>query len=575
MRAMSQFIPRLLAFLLVPATLPLALGGQAASKPDGQAAAKPGKPAAWTWKDSKGVVRTRADLDAILREHKLWAESNFRLGNRAELSGANLSGADLKNLDLTLADFAGADLEGVDAENTDLTSATLTGANLKGANLQNTYLGGGTDTSPGTVLRGTDLSGANLEGSTLTRADLTAAILIGADLNSADFSNAILNDADLASAVKARGVASTSAASSPFKLRCLHEGGLSQAISDNNALLNSGKGQTQATGVQFDGAQLANACLDAVALSGSNFTSASLTGADLSNADLSGVASAAGDPGGADFSFADVNGAIYQPHQATDLLLMSKAVNLAGLEYMDDSQPIISLRNGLRDGGFLQQERDVNEAYQNHRPDFGANLPAKGHGSLGQELKYWTGIAQYWASEVMFDWTCGWGAKPGKPLRIIAIIALLCAPVYWIGMHFCHEQDGIYLLETSGPVAIDGAEQTAARIEVHPEKDPRAERGPLLKRWTPAWWAATGSAAWEWLGQEAGALKTALLFSLMSIFSIGFESFDAGQWIRALMTREFDLEARGWMRTLSGLQSLLGVGLLALSILSYFGHPFE
>jgi hypothetical protein len=61
----------------------------------------------------------------------------------------------------------------------------------------------------------------------------------------------------------------------------------------------------------------------------------------------------------------------------------------------------------------------------------------------------------------------------------------------------------------------------------------------------------------------------------MSIFSIGFESFDAGQWIRALMTREFDLEARGWMRTLSGLQSLLGVGLLALSILSYFGHPFE
>ena len=121
MRAMSQFIPRLLAFLLVPATLPLALGGQAASKPDGQAAAKPGKPAAWTWKDSKGVVRTRADLDAILREHKLWAESNFRLGNRAELSGANLSGADLKNLDLTLADFAGADLEGVDAENTDLT----------------------------------------------------------------------------------------------------------------------------------------------------------------------------------------------------------------------------------------------------------------------------------------------------------------------------------------------------------------------------------------------------------------------------------------------------------------------
>jgi uncharacterized protein YjbI with pentapeptide repeats len=556
-------MPRLLSFLLVVTVLPFSLSGQAKG------------PAAWSWKDSNGVVRTRADLDAILREHKLWAESNFRLGKRAELSGASLRGAALKGLDLTKADLAGADMEGADADNTDFTAANLTGSNLRGANLENTYLGGGTDTAAGAVLRGADLSGANLEGATLNRADLTAAILIGADLNGVDFSNAILNDADLASAVKARGAAVTGAASGQMSLRCLHRGGMSLAIIDNDTLLGEGKGQTQATGAVFNNTQLADACLDGVSLSGSNFTGASLTGADLSNADLSGVASAAGDPGGADFSFADLNGAIYQPHEPSDLLLMSKAVNLAGLEYKDDSQPIISLRNGFRDGGFLQQERDVTEAYCNHVPDFAANLPAAGHRSLVQELKYWAGIAQYWTSEAMFDWTCGWGAKPGKPLWIIAVIALLCVPAYWIGMHFKLGRGGIYLVATSTPVAVDGASQRAVRIEVHPDRDAQAEGESRPKRWTRGWWAAMGRAIWNQSGQETGALKTALLFSMMSVFSIGFDGFDAGEWIRALMGREFDLKARGWMRTLSGLQSLLGVGLLALSILSYFGHPFE
>jgi hypothetical protein len=45
--------------------------------------------------------------------------------------------------------------------------------------------------------------------------------------------------------------------------------------------------------------------------------------------------------------------------------------------------------------------------------------------------------------------------------------------------------------------------------------------------------------------------------------------------MRMLQGREFDIRARGWMRTLSGIQALLGVGLLALAVLSYFGHPFE
>lgn len=556
-------MPRLLVFVLAAAALPFPLTGQA------------GGSAVWTWKDSKKVAHTRAELDAILRSNQLWVDSHGAKGKRADLRAA----------DLTLADLANADLEDIEADGTDFTSANLTGANLRGADLKATYFGGGTDAAAGAVLRGADLSGADLEGSTLTRSDLTGAILIGADLGgggsatdnfgSADFSNAILNDADLASAGVARGVHGVSVSSGQLSLRCLREGGMSQAALDNDALLSGGKGMTEAIGVVFYGAQLSAACLDGVALAGANFSGASLTGADLNGADLSGVAGTEGDPGGADFSSADVNGAIYQPHEPTDLLLISKAVNLDGLEYQDDSQPIISLRNGFRDGGFQQQERDVNEAYQNHRPDFAANLPAAGKRSTYQELIVWGRFAKYWMSEAMFDRTCGWGADPGRPLWIIAVIALLCAPGYWIGMHFKRGRGGIYLVATSTPVAVDGATQRAVRVEVHPDWDAGAKSQPHPKQWTRGWWAAKGGAIWNLSGQEFGALKTAMLFSLMSVFSIGFESFDAGEWIRLLMGREFDLKARGWMRTLSGLQSLLGAGLLALSILSYFGHPFE
>jgi hypothetical protein len=35
------------------------------------------------------------------------------------------------------------------------------------------------------------------------------------------------------------------------------------------------------------------------------------------------------------------------------------------------------------------------------------------------------------------------------------------------------------------------------------------------------------------------------------------------------------LKATGWVRVVAGVQSLLGVYMVALSILSYFGHLFE
>jgi hypothetical protein len=48
-----------------------------------------------------------------------------------------------------------------------------------------------------------------------------------------------------------------------------------------------------------------------------------------------------------------------------------------------------------------------------------------------------------------------------------------------------------------------------------------------------------------------------------------------GTWIARLQSREYTLRATGWVRTVSGIQSLLSVYCLALWVLTCFGRPFE
>ena len=54
--------------------------------------------------------------------------------------------------------------------------------------------------------------------------------------------------------------------------------------------------------------------------------------------------------------------------------------------------------------------------------------------------------------------------------------------------------------------------------------------------------------------QKAGAIavSTAAYFSLISAVNIGFEDFTPGDWIRRLQTREYSLEAVGWVRVVAG-----------------------
>lgn len=133
-----------------------------------------------TWEDSVGRIRTRAELDEILRQHKQWVESAGASGMVADLHGANLTKSDLSGANLTGASLGRAklilaNLKGAYLNETNLREANLTGANLSQAGLAGANLSGA-------ILNSVDLSGANL-----SDAELQGALLFEANVRSVIF----------------------------------------------------------------------------------------------------------------------------------------------------------------------------------------------------------------------------------------------------------------------------------------------------------------------------------------------------------------------------------------------------
>ncbi len=132
-------------------------------------------------------------LREILEEHRIWLESNFRNGGKADLHEANLERVSLRNVNLTRCNLKGANLSHANLDHIQLRGAGLEGVNLEesrlvGANLLNVNLRGAN-------LKKTFLVDARMQGCTLNRTKLIKTELPGADLTSASIFNAILDSA--------------------------------------------------------------------------------------------------------------------------------------------------------------------------------------------------------------------------------------------------------------------------------------------------------------------------------------------------------------------------------------------
>lgn len=355
------------------------------------------------------------------------------------------------------------------------------------------------------------LAHADLHGAELSNADLTGLDLTGANLSDADFTQAKLDKANLTSAI-------------------LEDADLTQA-----SLAGANLNGAHLKGAYLGGGNLHTAGAE---LRGARMTNVDLTGADLTNADLTKADLRDARLGDSELEGTNFSGVVYQPTDGPSALSINTAQHLADLRFEDNPQPIILLRNSLFDGGFEQSGREVNRAYRHQ----GENI----------------------VQRVLFDWTCAWGADAGRPLAIMAEVSLLCTLVYWIVIQFSPWGAGLFLVSNGG-VCGNGKEKTVRIVVVSRQRNRVKNAGV----------AGVPRRVGRGIVLEFRALSTAFLFSLMSVFTIGVEGFNCGQWLRMLQPREFDIRATGWARTVSGMQALLGAGLVTLAALSYFGHPFE
>jgi hypothetical protein len=275
-------------------------------------------------------------------------------------------------------------------------------------------------------------------------------------------------------------------------------------------------------------------------LRGANLRGADLRGANLRGADLRGADLSEANLSEANLAKADLASVVFQPkpQSLTSVVDIESARGLDQLRFTSSPTALVVLRERFAKAGLRDHERQVTYAKLHSQ-----TIEKWNAGGFRQTVE--AGF-----SYLAFDLTCGYGLDYGRPLRILGPMILLFALVYTIA------------LRGRGHAALWRVWQTDRIQKDQGQSDPERLSWDLAK--------PTGA-----FFRLSRALGLGLLFSLLSAFQIGWRELNIGNWISRLQPREYTLRATGWVRVVSGAQSLLSVYLLALWVLTYFGRPFE
>src|SRR6202040_866359 len=115
------------------------------------------------------------EIERLLAEHRLYLETEYHRGHRANFASADLTGRD----------FSGLNLRGIKMDRAVLRGADFTGAHLQSANLVGAL-------AERACFDRADLSRARLSGANLILANLEEACLAKADMEFALMANAVL-----------------------------------------------------------------------------------------------------------------------------------------------------------------------------------------------------------------------------------------------------------------------------------------------------------------------------------------------------------------------------------------------
>ena len=442
------------------------------------------------------------------------AHARWVLSNGKQGARCNLRLAELTDIDLRGSNLFGAVFAGADLSNSDLAGVIAEKSVLSGIDLRDSNLSNA-------YLRASDLSEANLEGTSLLNAQLEDAYALSADFSYADLTGTKSSGAYL------YGTNLTNADMSSANLE--------NANLEHALLVGAKLRDAKLNAANLNGAEIAQAVLDHTDFRGAKLDQANLTGAVLVGTELAGTSMAE-----ADFAHA-----VFEPRSLPDVREFAAAKHLELIRYDHSPDALAALRKQFSDGGYREQERQITYALKRREVEF-----------LRNDCNYTIGLENclaYGFNRLFFDLTCQYGMNSGRPLELGLLLWFICSFIY---AGFIHGSGRAALYRAYAAQLNDAA----PRIErIEPSQIKQSTRFSFAPRF---------------LRREIGVLGTAMFFSLMCAFNIGFRDINFGRWLRLLTREEYDIRPAGWVRVVAGWQSLASVYLIALWVLTYFSRPF-
>ena len=463
------------------------------------------------------------DFDTIKKMESKKGQADPR---KADLNGADLSGTDLRDANLYRANLTHANLTHANLSYANLSEANLTHANLSEANLTHANLFWAN-------LALADLSEANLTHANLRYADLSVANLTYANLSESDMLGANLSDANLYFANLTR----SSLPDANLKEANLREAKLIRADLFNANLTLADLRGTNLTRADLSYANLSKADLRGAYLRKSKLNRTNVSSADLSFADMSNADLSEANMGDAFLAYTVLTLTIFQPDTLPSADSIANADNLHKVTYTQNPQALIKLRKAFYEAGFREQERAIT-----HALNYSAEWRDE---SLAGKIE---GLFKY----VFFNLPTQWGMYPGRALRILLIFLVMFSVPYIVVIR-------------------------------------RTSKSGIYRNWNKSHLPSIEHGAWNKYRQNKQskekeierlhckglyAVLLGIYFSLLSAFNIGFREINVGNWITRLQPRDYTFYATGWVRSVSGIQSLISVYLVAMWVLTYFGRPF-
>lgn len=349
--------------------------------------------------------------------------------------------------------------------------------------------------------------------------------LCGADLSKLDLKNMNLSRMDLSllnlseANLQGANLSNANLGNSKLEKTIFREATLSYAILSYSDLTEADLSRANLNNAWLMNANLTRANLTNANASETVFALANMRGAYLVEVNLTGAM----------LIWADITGSWFYPSAIGDA---AGFLSIRGLSkiIITKVSPIVELRKKMKEAGFTFEEKSLTSALRKYQ-------------LLQPIITSPVFNPEYWFEGLFLGgFLTDFGAFPEGAFDALLILIFAFFCLYLFALKWPRPKAGIWRLWP--------ADRIIKEIN-KPDKE--------LVKWD-------GFFRTVWI---------AFYFSILSAFRFGWRDLNLTNWIVRIQHREYILRATGWVRMVSGIQSLISLYLVALALLTYFGRPFE